>query len=84
METQPERAGSQKNAGNCIFVTATSKLWASVMRDSMFSLTKYICKRKKRADPPYMIIGYHEGQDRTSNLKTNFFSAVSIQMYTYV
>lgn len=69
--TGPECTGSQKNAGNCIFVTATSKHLVSVMRGSTFWLTKYICKRK-RADPPHMITGYHNGVDRTSNLKTNF------------
>lgn len=41
------------------------------MRGNMSWLTKYICSGK-RADPPYMIIGYHEGQGGTSDLNANF------------
>lgn len=37
---EPDRVGSQKNAGNYIFTTATSNLWVPIRRDSMFSLIK--------------------------------------------
>lgn len=45
--TGPECTQSQKNAGNCVFVPATCKLWASAMWDRVFFLTKYIYKKKK-------------------------------------
>lgn len=54
------------------------------VRGSMFSFTKYIWKRGKKNDPPYMIIGCQKHQAGTSNLKTNFICHMDSKIHRHV
>lgn len=56
--SEPDCVGSQKNAGNYIFTTATCKLWVQIMRDSMFSLIKYILKEISEKKGKSQVIGW--------------------------